>query len=308
MTGRHTIEKICRELSCAEGDVWRHQIHRDVAARRDTSTLARFLYTVYFLGTPTLWNKPERGLFTNIEKIEDAQLAAQFLSKIQPPIYRCSGWHILEETGSNCIVERNGVKLLLKPDEWEKEPRTTDRAVVLMPRTRQYASPGFLAACSEAGPLDREASVVRIYVNASKASATAAFLVLLNWASRIGMPGVVKAVNHTEGYARRDTVVAYFPGDLCRTRLTEFNDVLAPVKLRRACPAFAEQLAPGLSWAESPGTSMSFGMHRCTLIAQALADAPRTASAAERKQAVLAAWKAFGLNVEKPHLNPGPLI
>lgn len=305
MTGLHTIEMICRDLTCMIDGSWHHRTQGEVALNGDVEGLAHFLYYQYYLSVPNLWATVKDGPVNRMPDKEDPDLVASYMDSLNSLAYRCSDWHINEHGKHSCIVEKNGVQLVLQPHEWERDANTQEFAIVLMPRVRRYATPGFFAACSEAGPFDKKVPIDRIYANADSVNAPKALKALLDWASHRDLPSVVKVANHNAVFARPDTVVAYFPRAKVRDNMGILSKTLAKqdVELRPECPAFTQHLAPGLSWAEDPGAKVSFGMHRCKLIATALTNTEPCQKTPSLEQAVLAAWEMEGLNILAPHLS-----
>lgn len=76
--------------------------------------------------------------------------------------------------------------------------------------------------------------------------------------------------------------------------------------LRPPAPLFTRAIAPGLAFAESPPTRESFGMHRCSLIAEGLlAATQRGAQDVEARLAILRAHlAAYGLDLDHLERNP----
>jgi hypothetical protein len=69
--------------------------------------------------------------------------------------------------------------------------------------------------------------------------------------------------------------------------------------LRPGSPALCEPIAPGMAVSEDPGFGLSFGRHRCAIVADALADRDGGPLAA-----VAAAFVANGLDPRAPHRSP----
>ena len=76
--------------------------------------------------------------------------------------------------------------------------------------------------------------------------------------------------------------------------------------LREDAPLFALRLAPGLGFAEDPGTGDSFGMARSRLLAEALwvAFARSAKSAARVMEEIEAYFLQNGIELDRAHLNP----
>jgi hypothetical protein len=110
-------------------------------------------------------------------------------------------------------------------------------------------------------------------------------------------------------YGRADAGVLY----LERPYLPRLCDMLAAVHreiaadLRPEVPLFSRPLAPGLGVAEDPGTSLSFGQHRCQLAVRAVwASFLRGDTTPEQQAATCAeVLRAANLDPAHPHLEPG---
>jgi hypothetical protein len=120
----------------------------------------------------------------------------------------------------------------------------------------------------------------------------------------------LKVLNDPAAFSRCDAAVIYlarcdYPGlaGLIRALWREVAGYLSP-----RTPVFTAELAPGLGFAEDPGTAESFGEHRCRLLAGALVhahesgrtDAAGTLAAIERR------FAGAGIDLAAPHLSPDP--
>jgi len=105
--------------------------------------------------------------------------------------------------------------------------------------------------------------------------------------------------------ARRDAAVLYVERrcfDFVRGIVEEVLRDPA-IELRPDTPLFARRMAPGVAYADDPGTGESFGGHRCRLLAEALVGAHD-----ERRPFALAVREHFercGVSPLRPHLHPG---
>lgn len=148
---------------------------------------------------------------------------------------------------------------------------------------------------------------VRFYWNLAPEGAETFVRVLSARLERARIPFQAKVPVHPLGYARTDTGVVY----LDDADVAAAGDALAAVygalagALRAEVPLFALALAPGLAFAESPQNGDSFGMHRCTLIADGLVRAhARSAAAEERFAIVCEPFAEYGLDLARLAFNP----
>jgi hypothetical protein len=86
--------------------------------------------------------------------------------------------------------------------------------------------------------------------------------------------------------------------------LVDLYPAFAPA-LSGLVPALTKPLAPGVAFAEDPGTGDSFGLHRCFLIADGIVRAAEAgrASPTEQVETVAERFAENGLSLERPYLN-----
>lgn len=116
---------------------------------------------------------------------------------------------------------------------------------------------------------------------------------------RIGDVWSLKVATAPASLDRADAVVLYLP-DIDRDHaFAEFTRHCAEF-VRNARPPFSEELAPGISWAEDPGTGHSFGELRCQWLTTAYRRAAR--SAAGFADGVAKVFSEHGVRADAPHL------
>ncbi len=152
-------------------------------------------------------------------------------------------------------------------------------------------------------------SLVRYYWHL-KASAAVSFIAtatsLLN-ESRL--PFQVKVLRHPHAYHRADAGVIY----LRRRYRARVEAVIGRIYssvasgLRPEVPLFTKRLADGLGFAEDPSGSLSFGEHRCQLVAESLWQSFLSGQVdrCRRADALAAAFIRQSLDPLRPHLGPG---
>ena len=90
--------------------------------------------------------------------------------------------------------------------------------------------------------------------------------------NRWEVPFRFKTPSHPGMFARTDTAVLYAPrryAHFTRELVAEIHSAIRPF-LRDDVPLFTLRLAPGLAFAEDPGTQESFGMCRSRILAQGI--------------------------------------
>lgn len=220
------------------------------------------------------------------------------------------GWSVLgdeSEPGGLAEVERDGLVLRVAPEELR---RTPDGWAVRFPAQRPFASTGFFSVTGAAGAHGSHDGLVRCYLNLNADSACAAFAQLVRDLDRRGIPFSAKVANNDEGFDRPDSAVLYVE----RPYLGEARSAIGDIRRRRpdafdaAVPAFTLAVAPGVGLADEPSQALgplSFGQHRCALIADALVGARGHATCAQRLQHVIDAIVAAGLDPARLHLGAG---
>lgn len=150
--------------------------------------------------------------------------------------------------------------------------------------------------------------LVRVYWHLARAGAPAFVHHLTRALDAGGVPHSLKVACADPPLDRPDGAVLYVEARHADAALAASARTRPAVAahLRPAVPRLALELAPGVGVAEEPGTGESFGQHRCSLVAGALAG-PSSAhrSLEESAAAVLAAFASAGIDPARPHLRPG---
>jgi hypothetical protein len=239
---------------------------------------------------------------------------------------RDPGWTVAAHEDGRVVVERDGLRLWVRPDELHRDGAVGGEHVpppgavqpgaqvgVRMPKELRRLSPGFYMALGDAEfPSDasQAAGVVRCYWSLRSEGAAALIERLTGALNEAGIAFRLKVIADPDGYRRCDAGVLY-------TLAPQFER-LAPIVadthhqvepwLRPASPALTKPLAPGLALAEDPGAGTeSFGMNRCRLLAEGIVDAAErgAGSAAERMEVVAAHFAQAQVSLEQPYLRPG---
>jgi hypothetical protein len=113
----------------------------------------------------------------------------------------------------------------------------------------------------------------------------------------------ILAGRHAVG--RRDGAVMYVDRDE-GTRAHWLAHLIAGVGplIADGAPPFTSRLRAGVAWADDPGEGVSFGEHRCRLLAAAACSQPSAlANARAWRLAAARAFARAGLELDKPHLH-----
>jgi hypothetical protein len=219
------------------------------------------------------------------------------------------GWRVRGSDERGVIVAKNGLELTI---DGAKLPGTGVPAVselvpMRLPKELFAISPGFYLVCGNR-PVDtrRSRRMVRLYWNLRADGAVpfvAAATRLLNSADAAFR---LKVLNDPSAFSRCDAAVIYLARDdypelagLTLALHAEVSGFLSP-----RTPVFTAKVAPGVGFAEDPGTTESFGEHRCGLLADALVRSHEQGS--DPLAAVEERFARDGIDLDAAHLSPDP--
>jgi hypothetical protein len=149
---------------------------------------------------------------------------------------------------------------------------------------------------------------VRFYWNLSIDAATAFVNEITRRFERARIPFQAKLPVHPGGFSRADGGVLYLGDDDVDASIDPILGTYARLRtgMRDDVPLYTLPLAPGLSFAESPPSGDSFGMHRSDLIAEGLVRAHEAGAEGidARLDAVVGRLTAYGLEMDRFAFNP----
>jgi hypothetical protein len=227
--------------------------------------------------------------------------------------YRDDGWQIIDASGEEAVVTKAGLLLAVPADMIFPKPGSGEsggQIGLLRSKESLALSPGFYLAHGNQD-LSFETPVLRVYWNLSPEGAIEAMSRLTVALNAGGLAFRLKAINDPAAYGRCDSVVLYLrSGDFrdASIILAQVADVLRPYAFD-AVPAFAKPIARGVALAEDPGPGLSFGEHRCGLVAAGLIQAFEAGrrDLAGRLEAVECQFNSAGIGLDAPYLNPGSI-
>jgi hypothetical protein len=188
--------------------------------------------------------------------------------------------------------------------------RPGDLVDVRIHRDSTSLQPGFYFAFSETLPAQSGSGpTVRFYWNASPAAAISLVDQISTRLNRYAIPYEMKCPPRTGQYGRVDSLVLYLRPQYVRSAfplLAEIHRTVAS-ELRDAVPLFTHRLGTGLALAESPNGKLSFGQHRCGLIATGLVAAYRKQlpDCSARLTRIIEQFQENGISLERPWLTDG---
>jgi hypothetical protein len=281
----------------------------------DSNPLASLLQTALYLeayarrGTAIVGGSPALATEDNLASL----LAAANASRER----WVPDWRITQILPSGQIVaQRFGLNRLLWPGEFISAeagggaPHPGCTISVLWKRESATIQPGFYFAYGETIPDQMEESpLVRFYFNLQSKGAPLVLQLLSTTLNRFRVPFRFKCLSDSGLYPRTDAGVLYVGRRfyrICSELLFELHSQMS-TELVDGVPLFCLSLAKGLGLAEDPGTGESFGMARCRLLAQGLAEAfaKGAQSPGARLEMLEAHFKGAGLDMDRPYLNPG---
>lgn len=152
-----------------------------------------------------------------------------------------------------------------------------------------------------------EYAVVRFYFHVSAEQAPVLMAHLTARLNRYQIPFKFKALVQAAMYTRTDAAVLYIARRFFQIVATIIIDLLSEghIRLRDGNPLFSRELISGVGMAEDPNTGTSFGMHRCTLVAQGLVTAWQEGQQDEAAKmgAIEEVFSAHQLSLERAYLN-----
>lgn len=222
------------------------------------------------------------------------------------------GWMLNARDNGDLVVERDGLRLWVRPEETLGiNPATVAVGATLtlrFPKELMKLSPGFYMALGDAGLSANGIDLVRFYWNLRSQGAARLVGETTRRLNGAGIPFRFKVAISPDLYTRCDAGVLYVPKSQFRPVARIVRKVYAQVAadLKPRTPALTRHLAPGLGLAEEPGTGDSFGTHRCHLLADGLIRGfERGAeSTDERLDVVAERFSEDGISLDAPYLNP----
>jgi hypothetical protein len=149
---------------------------------------------------------------------------------------------------------------------------------------------------------------VRFYWNLAPQGAAAFLREIGARLERRRIPFQAKIPVDPARYARTDCGVLYLNDEEVEAARDAIAATYHAVRdaLRPSVPMFTREIAPGLGFAESPPTRESFGMHRCSLIAEGLlaAEARGVREGGKRLAILHERLTAYGLDPGRLERNP----
>ena len=215
------------------------------------------------------------------------------------------GWQVLRRDGLGMVVERNGLELTV--DATEVTGPAGGPVALRLPKESAVLSPGFhLVYGDNPLRLGADRRMVRLYWHLRADGAVAFVAAATRLLNSAGAAFRLKVLNDPGAFGRCDAGVIYLAGadypDLAGLILRLHAEIAGFLSPRT--PVFTAELAPGLGFAEDPGTAESFGEHRCRLLAEALVGPARARGTADALTPVRERFARAGIDLDAAHLSP----
>ncbi|MCU0568094.1 MAG: T3SS effector HopA1 family protein [Oculatellaceae cyanobacterium Prado106] len=223
------------------------------------------------------------------------------------------GWQIVAEEADGLVaVQQQALTLHIVRDRHllpgDQSATLGDTVAIKLPRNR--LENGCYIAIGDAGLVTPQIPV-SLFLHITAAGSAPILRRLSESLNAAAIPFTCKLRYDPQDYPRRDAAVlrfdkCYFP--VIRSVLEQIYEAERGAFLE-AIPGFTKAIAPGIALAEDPQSpSMSFGEHRCQLIANGLIIAAGQSGESTpdiRMTAMLHQFAAQGLDLETLYLNPG---
>jgi hypothetical protein len=271
--------------------------------------LYQHCYTNRFSGT---LNQPELpGQALDTEWLEQLSGANQSKARFE------DGWHMqFGMPNGQVIAQRGALTRMLAPGEFVDlggsgmalAPGAVLRLYI--PSESRALQPGYYSSfgetlCDSLG----ETSVVRFYWNVPFESAANLLQFISGELNRWEVPFRFKVAGVRTMFERSDSAVLYIPRRYAQLAIELVWEIYQQIgrSLRCNVPLFTLRLAPGLAFAEDPGTQESFGMSRCRLVAQGLwlSHLRGVHHADDQLQVIDEQFTSECISLERPWLNTG---
>jgi hypothetical protein len=223
-----------------------------------------------------------------------------------------AGWRVVSRVGEWLFVRDRQIQLFVHAES-EVHPsraRPKQHVEIKLPCTREGLAPGFFYFFARAGSLRPGVSHLRLYLNVTPARARWLVGELLTGREAAPLRFEGKVANDPGAYGRVEPAVIYVVREDFSSmwRLLRRWQARDPKGWREGTPLFAQSLARGIAVAESPpdssdGPRLSFGQHRCRLLAEMLWTALRRHEPADNwREHFDEHLRRAGIDPSTPHL------
>lgn len=215
------------------------------------------------------------------------------------------------DTSGNAYVKKNDELRWLKPKGYQfqnpdqKQVAINTKVNIVKSREAKNIQPVFYHVFSEE-IFPQEAELARFYWHINPNGADLLIQQITQVLNDYRIPFQFKCLNHPDLYVRTDSAVLYCSKKYVAVVSQLLKSILTVIEpfLRDDVPLFTKKLYKGLSYAEDPGKGMSFGMSRCSIIAESLVNSfLKDNNKTKTLQTVIQTLESKGIFLERLHLN-----
>jgi HopA1 effector protein family len=290
-------------------EIARHALHdrvgfREIWSKNDPEeALWPLIYRRHYLRERHIAAPPASG--APMRELESPEFAAELAAANRSTGILESGWRVIGSEGGQFQCEKDGLSLCVPAALMQPGAPVTIR----FPAERRYWMPFFYCI---GGGLSVEPSL-RVYFNVKPGCAAWLLRTLSEEFEKSGAAYQFKVLNHPAHYTRPDAAVLYVGADRldgCRA-IVKHIAAAGTSAFRVSVPSLARRIHPGIAVADEPpaigGQRVSFGEHRCRVIAKglALARANACVDVAQTVECIAQAFALEGLTSERPYASTG---
>jgi HopA1 effector protein family len=223
------------------------------------------------------------------------------------------GWEIMDiENDGELMVYKDGLYLWVSQAEFLPSRKIVERGecgCVRLPKECRELMPGFyIANGNSVNDESKNTLIIRVYWNIERTYAPLLTRLLTEELNENDIPFSFKILSNPHQYPRADAAILYVNKQYyhrLRHHLQSIYSQIMPF-LSFSTPLFAKRLAPGLSIAEDPDNTESFGQNRCRILSEALyrCNEKNISSIGEGVAHIASYFGHLGINLDKPYLNP----
>jgi hypothetical protein len=225
-----------------------------------------------------------------------------------------AGWTVVRiDTDGLVVVSKDDLEFWVLPADVctpEGQVRPGQACRLRVAKERRHLVPGFYLALGDADNDDgnRAEPLDRYYWHLTPAAAVPFMTVATSLLNGSHVPFRIKVISDPSAFCRADAGVLYVrrsDHERIGPMIAELHSGVAS-DLRAPVPLFTHRLADGLGFAADPSSELSFGQHRCQLIAAALWQSFKRGEFDQESRlvALSSAFTQAGLDPRWPHLAP----
>lgn len=272
-------------------------VRRTASAWRDARGLADLLYTRWYHVTSDVYRQyPDLGAYR----------AAYALGAGLVP-----GWRVVaprpDAAPGAIIAEADGEQRLVYPTDYAPADATrlgvAPGDAILLTTRIDDVSGGFWHVWSPAWRVTPPEQLVRVYFRVATGHETA-FVARVSAHAPRGETWSLKVLAGTHSAGRADAAVLYLDRNhgIRAGWVTSLVTAVAPL-LEDGAPPLTALITAGVAWADDPGGGVSFGEHRCRVLAAAAHAQPAALDSARSwRRAAAESFAREGLDLARPHL------